>query len=232
MSQLAALLGDGGIEDDPPQPNQLALVAADAPLLPPSARLLSSRLKAGVTRRQGCGVCRSCLFFPNRLACLATKSATQLAAKATVKQATATKRSHARALERQLEKKQAVSVPTRADASVLPQQACRLCKCADHTAVACPLHMRLSAAAPVEATWADTLDPHLRAVLLAGTACSLVRRCESDARCRFPVQQLASARAYSRCRSSKPYRNRFGALRPEHLRRVADALCRLRQDDA
>ena len=181
MSQLAALLGDGGVDDDPPQPNQLALVAADAPLLPPSARLLSSRLKAGVTRRQGCGVCRSCLFFPNRLACLATKSATQLTARAAVKQATATQRSHARALERQLEKKQAVSVPTRTRTSVLPQQACRLCKCADHTAAACPLQTRLSSAAPAEATWADALDPHLRAVLLAGTACSLARRCESDA---------------------------------------------------
>ena len=172
MSQLAALLGEGGVEDDLPQPNQLAQVPSDAPLLPPSARLLNSRLKAGVTRRQGCGVCRSCLFFPNRLACLATKSATQLVAKALVKQATAVKRSHARALERQVEMKQAACVPTSAGSSLLPQHACRLCKCADHTAAACPLQTRLSAAAPVEEkTWADALDPHLRAVLLAGTAC-------------------------------------------------------------
>lgn len=169
MSQLAALLDDGA-EDDAPQANQLALVVADAPLLPPSARLLSSDVRAGVKRRRGCGVCRACLFFPNRMACLATQTEAQLAAKAAVKRQTKSKRSQATALERQLDKQQqqAPGVPPRPGSAFVPQQACRLCKCADHTAVACPLQTCLSSAAPPATTWADALDPHMRAVLLAG----------------------------------------------------------------
>ena len=214
MSQLAALLGDGD-EDDMLQPNQLALVPSDAPLLPPSARLLSTRLKAGVTRRQGCGVCRSCLFFPNRLACLATKSATQLAAKATSKQASAAKRSHARALERQVESKQAAGVQTRAGSLILPQQACRLCKCADHTAAACPLQTRLSAAAPVEEekTWADALDPHLRAVLLAGTACGGTALCSSASLTRATASQFNSLHLRALIRAAAESRIAAGSAR-------------------
>ena len=174
MSQLAALVDDGA-EDDAPQPNQLALVA-DGPLLPPSERLLSSRLKAGETRRQGCGVCRTCLFYPNRLACLATQSAAQLTAKAAVQQPAVARHAHAKALERQLDKQQqqASGVSSRLVSSFLPPQSCRLCKCADHTVAACPLNTRLSSAAPAEVTWADELDPHMRAVLLAGTAVGVV----------------------------------------------------------
>jgi hypothetical protein len=171
MSQLAALLDDG-VEVDAPQANQLALVVADAPLLPPSARLLTRDVRAGVKRRRGCGVCRACLFFANRMACLATQTEAQLAAKAAVKRQTKSKRSQASALERQLDKQQqqqpAQQAPPRPGSAFVPQQACRLCKCADHTAVACPLQTCLSAAAPAVATWADALDPHLRAVLLAG----------------------------------------------------------------
>lgn len=169
MSQLVLAAGHASdsAEDDAPQPNQLALVAADAPLLPPSARLLNRRLKAGTTRRQGCGVCRSCLFFPNRKACLATKTVAQLDAQAEVKQRTAAKRQHAKTRERQLDKQPGSGAPS-LGSSRLPQQSCRLCKCADHTAAACPLQLRLGSSAPAEATWADALDPHLRAVLLSG----------------------------------------------------------------
>ena len=52
--------------------NQLALrPAADVPLVPRTQRLLRGDVAPGTTRRRGCGVCRPCLFFPQRLVRLA-----------------------------------------------------------------------------------------------------------------------------------------------------------------
>ena len=61
---MSWLVGD---DEEQPGGNQLAAAALDAPLVPPTQQLLRGRVKAGTTRRHGCGVCRTCLFAPHSL---------------------------------------------------------------------------------------------------------------------------------------------------------------------
>ena len=127
------------------------------------------------------------------------------------------------------------------------QKTCRLCKCADHLATACPLLRNFcqpqqdasgdadaneGAGSPLgtDASSRGLANTHLlRSVLLNGAfnACTAVSAERPLMPCRSPhaVQQLASARLLAR-----PQQHQRHILGPAELQRIEAALRELRRD--